>query len=91
MSFWKAEQLLELATFAAARHAGVSLDEVTERFSVSKRTAQRMLRALARVISDLIAAVRLQARWATGVRFRRGRLSPHNRRIFCSCENGQRG
>src|SRR5262249_17805573 len=37
MSFWKAEQLLELATFAAARHAGVSLEEVTERFSVSKR------------------------------------------------------
>jgi predicted DNA-binding transcriptional regulator YafY len=46
VSFWKAEQLLALATLAAARHAGVTLDDVIERFSVSKRTAQRMMRAL---------------------------------------------
>ena len=46
MSFWKAEQLLALATLAAARHAGVTIDDVIERFSVSKRTAQRMLRTL---------------------------------------------
>ena len=46
VSFWKAEQLLALATLAAARHAGVTIDDVIERFSVSKRTAQRMLRAL---------------------------------------------
>jgi predicted DNA-binding transcriptional regulator YafY len=52
MSFWKAEQLLALATLAAARHSGVSLDEVTERFSVSKRTAQRMLRALESQFAD---------------------------------------
>jgi hypothetical protein len=44
VSFWKAEQLLALATLVAARHAGVTLDDVIERFSVSKRTAQ--LRAL---------------------------------------------
>ncbi len=46
MSFWKAEQLLALSTLAAKRHAGVTIDDVIERFSVSKRTAQRMLRAL---------------------------------------------
>jgi predicted DNA-binding transcriptional regulator YafY len=46
MSFWKAEQLLALGTLAAARHAGVTLDDVIERFAVSKRTAQRMLHAL---------------------------------------------
>ena len=46
MSFWKAEQLLGLAMLVAARHAGVTLDDVIGRFSVSKRTAQRMLRAL---------------------------------------------
>src|SRR5262245_20836959 len=46
VSFGKAEQLLALATLVAARHAGVTIDDVIERFSVSKRTAQRMLRAL---------------------------------------------
>jgi len=46
MSFWKAEQLLALATLVAARHVGVTLDDVIERFGISKRTAQRMLRAL---------------------------------------------
>ncbi|MGC1586523.1 MAG: hypothetical protein WA791_12605, partial [Rhodomicrobium sp.] len=62
MSFWKAEQLLELATFAAARRAGVSLDEVTERFSVSKRTAQRMLRALESQFSDTRITIGEQGR-----------------------------
>lgn len=52
MSFWKAEQLLALATLAAARHTGVTLDDVIERFSVSKRTAQRMLRALEAQFTD---------------------------------------
>ena len=52
MSFWKAEQLLALATLVAARHAGVTLDDVMERFSVSKRTAQRMLRALEAQFTD---------------------------------------
>ena len=52
MSFWKAEQLLALATLAASRHSGVTLDDVIERFSVSKRTAQRMLRALEAQFTD---------------------------------------
>ena len=52
VSFWKAEQLLALATLVAARHAGVTLDDVIERFSVSKRTAQRMLRALEAQFTD---------------------------------------
>jgi predicted DNA-binding transcriptional regulator YafY len=42
----KAEQLIDLATLAAARHAGITLDDVIDHFVVSKRTAQRMLRAL---------------------------------------------
>jgi len=46
MSFKKAEQLLALATLVAARHTGVTLDDVIERFGVSKRTAQRMLGAM---------------------------------------------
>ena len=52
VSFWKAEQLLALATLVAARHAGITLDDVIERFSVSKRTAQRMLRALEAQFTD---------------------------------------
>jgi predicted DNA-binding transcriptional regulator YafY len=62
MSFWKAELLLELATVAAARHAGVSLEEVTERFSVSKRTAQRMLRALESQFPDTRITIGEQGR-----------------------------
>jgi predicted DNA-binding transcriptional regulator YafY len=46
LSYWKAEGLITLATMVAGRHAGVTLDEVMERFNVSKRTAQRMLRML---------------------------------------------
>ena len=52
MSFWKAEQLLSLATLSASRLSGVTLDDVVERFSVSKRTAQRMLRALENQFPD---------------------------------------
>jgi predicted DNA-binding transcriptional regulator YafY len=46
MSFQKAQQLLELATFVAARRMGVTLDDVGERFGISKRTAQRIMHAL---------------------------------------------
>jgi len=46
MSFEKAEQLMELATMAAARYSGITTDDVVERFGCAKRTAQRMLRAL---------------------------------------------
>ncbi len=62
MSFWKAEQLLALATLAAARHSGISLDEVTERFSVSKRTAQRMLRALESQFTDTRVTIGAEGR-----------------------------
>jgi predicted DNA-binding transcriptional regulator YafY len=47
VSYKKVERLLALATLVAGRHVGVTLDDVIERFGVSKRTAQRMLRALA--------------------------------------------
>ena len=46
MTFRKADQLIDLATMVTARHGGVMLDDVVERFSVSIRTAQRMLHAL---------------------------------------------
>lgn len=46
MTYGNAENLLALATLAAARHTGITLDEVIERFAVAKRTAQRMLRSL---------------------------------------------
>ena len=46
MSFAKAEQLLDLATMVSARKLGVTLDDVCERFSISLRTAQRMMRTL---------------------------------------------
>ncbi|MCC6920142.1 MAG: WYL domain-containing protein [Alphaproteobacteria bacterium] len=53
MSFAKAEQLMELATLAAARRAGITLDDVVERFQVSLRTAQRMMRALEQRFPDV--------------------------------------
>ena len=46
MSFAKAEQLLDLATMLRAFRAGVTLADVEERFGCSRRTAQRMMRAL---------------------------------------------
>lgn len=46
MAFAKAEQLLRLATLAASRRSGVTLDDVTAEFAGSLRTAQRMMRAL---------------------------------------------
>src|SRR4051794_21548100 len=46
MSFEKAQQLIELATFVSARRMGVTLDDVSKRFSISRRTAQRILHAL---------------------------------------------
>jgi predicted DNA-binding transcriptional regulator YafY len=46
MSFEKAQQLLELATFVAARRMGVTLDDVGERLDISRRTAQRIMHAL---------------------------------------------
>ena len=46
MTFSKAEQFLDLATMISSRRSGVTLDDVCERFEISLRTAQRMLRAL---------------------------------------------
>jgi predicted DNA-binding transcriptional regulator YafY len=46
MSFEKAQHLLELATFVVAHRTGVTLDDVGERFEISRRTAQRMMHAL---------------------------------------------
>ncbi|MCE8524002.1 WYL domain-containing protein [Ruegeria pomeroyi] len=46
MAFLKASTLLRLADFAAARHRGVTLRDITEEFRVSHRTAQRMTRAI---------------------------------------------
>jgi predicted DNA-binding transcriptional regulator YafY len=44
MSFAKAEQLLELVTMLRAHRGGITLDQVEERFTCSRRTAQRMMR-----------------------------------------------
>ena len=65
MAYWKAEQLLALALMAAARHAGVTLDDVIERFAVSKHTAQRMLRTLEAQFADTTAAVDGEGRQPT--------------------------
>lgn len=46
MTFSKAEQFLDLATMVSARRNGVTLDDVCERFEISLRTAQRMMRVL---------------------------------------------
>src|ERR1700716_2059602 len=46
MSFEKAQQLLELATFVAAHRVGVTLDGVGAPSVFSRRTAQRIMRAL---------------------------------------------
>jgi predicted DNA-binding transcriptional regulator YafY len=69
MSFSKAEQLLDLATMAAARRTGVTLDDVTERFPVSRRTAQRWLKALEAQFPDLQTGVDDEGR-------KRWRLTP---------------
>ena len=52
MSFEKAQQLMDLATYVAARRMGVRLDDVVDQFQVSRRTAQRMLHALEAQFSD---------------------------------------
>jgi predicted DNA-binding transcriptional regulator YafY len=46
MSFAKAEKLLDLAAFAASRRQGITLDDIVDRYDISLRTAQRMLKAL---------------------------------------------
>jgi predicted DNA-binding transcriptional regulator YafY len=46
MSFAKAQDLLRLAQMAASRRGGISLENISEEFGVSHRTAQRMTEAL---------------------------------------------
>ncbi len=57
MSFSKAEQLMELASMVAGHRMGVTLDDVTERFGCSYRTAQRMIGALEGSFPDVAARV----------------------------------
>ena len=53
MSFAKAVQLVHLAQMAAARYGGISLEEITQEFACSHRTAQRMTDALEATFHDV--------------------------------------
>jgi predicted DNA-binding transcriptional regulator YafY len=55
MSFSKAEQLMELASMVAGHRVGITLDDVTERFKCSYRTAQRMIVALETSFPDVVS------------------------------------
>lgn len=57
MSFLKAEKLVSLATLSSAHHRGVTIEDVRDRFSVSRRTAQRMLKALEVQFPDVVTSV----------------------------------
>ena len=46
MASSKAEQFLDLTTMVSGRRTGVTLEDVIERFEVSHRTAQRLMRSL---------------------------------------------
>lgn len=46
MTFAKANDLLRLAQIAASRRLGISLEEISQEFGISHRTAQRMTSAL---------------------------------------------
>lgn len=53
MSYYKAQELLRLASISASRHRGVSVKDIVEEFRVNERTAQRMLFALQEVFPSL--------------------------------------
>lgn len=74
MSFAKAELLIDLATTMAATREGLTLDQVREKFSVSLRTAQRMLHTLETQFPDVVSALGEDGRkrW----RFDGGQLRP---------------
>lgn len=57
MSFQKAVELLRLAELATAQYQGVSLKDIEEEFSVDRRTAQRMTKALEEVFPGCITWV----------------------------------
>jgi len=53
MRYGNADQLMQLALEMQAARGGLSLDDITERFSVSRRTAMRMRDALIRIFPNL--------------------------------------
>jgi predicted DNA-binding transcriptional regulator YafY len=57
MSFQKAADLLRLAELATARYQGVSLTEIEEAFSIDRRTAQRMTKALEEIFPRCITRI----------------------------------
>ncbi len=57
MSFEKAKDLLILADYAASQYRGVTLQQISDRFSVSRRTAQRMTDALEEMFRHSIEIV----------------------------------
>lgn len=50
--------LVELTDLLQVQHSGLSIDEIADRFAVSRRTAERMLRALRERYPDLAAEIR---------------------------------
>jgi len=60
----KSLDLIRLAEMAAARHNGVSLDDVVEEFGVNQRTAQRMIRGLEMAFPGMVWSTdRERRRW----------------------------
>lgn len=55
MSFTKAEVLIDLATAMSASRQGISLNEICDKYEVSLRTAQRMIRSLERYFPQIDA------------------------------------
>lgn len=53
MSFAKAQDLIRLARLAATRRTGINLDEISEEFGISHRTAQRMTDALETIFTNV--------------------------------------
>lgn len=74
MSFAKAELLIDLATSMAATREGLTLDYVQENYSVSLRTAQRIMRALELQFPDVSSFTDTNGRkrW----RFEGGQIRP---------------
>ena len=64
MSFTKARDLIDLAKMAHARHGGVTLEEICDRFQVTHRTAQRMTVALEDTFSGIENPIRPDRRKA---------------------------
>lgn len=54
MTFAKANDLLRLAQLAASRRLGISLEEISQEFGISHRTAQRMTSALENNFANVV-------------------------------------